>query len=46
MPEEGHTFRFSHGDVRTSNILIYNGQLAGVIDWEFAGFYHSYEQYY
>lgn len=42
MLKEEHTFLFSHGDMRTGNILIRNGQLAAVIDWEFAGFYPEY----
>ncbi|KAJ3393409.1 hypothetical protein HDU92_007773 [Lobulomyces angularis] len=31
--------RFTHGDLNFNNIIINNGQLAGIIDWEQSGFY-------
>jgi aminoglycoside phosphotransferase (APT) family kinase protein len=31
-----HNFVFSHGDFRPANIMVKDGRLTGVIDWEFA----------
>lgn len=35
--EPGMTAMFAHGDFHPGNILLKNGRIAGVIDWEFLG---------
>jgi hypothetical protein len=37
----GHTYKsvFTHADLQLSNIIIYRGRLAGIVDWECSGFY-------
>ncbi|EPE04841.1 serine threonine protein kinase [Ophiostoma piceae UAMH 11346] len=36
---------FTHGDLNPSNILAKDGQITGIIDWEFSGWYPSYWEY-
>lgn len=36
---------FTHGDLNPSNILVRGGQVVGIIDWEFAGWYPYYWEY-
>lgn len=36
---------FTHGDLNASNIIVRDGKLVGIIDWEFAGWYPSYWEY-
>ena len=36
---------FTHGDLNPSNILVHKGQISGIIDWEFAGWYPHYWEY-
>ena len=36
---------FTHGDLNPSNIMIRDGQVVGIIDWEFAGWYPCYWEY-
>lgn len=40
-----HRVVFSHGDLHISNILVHNGRLSGLIDWECAGWYPEYWDY-
>ncbi|KAF9266123.1 hypothetical protein L218DRAFT_956506 [Marasmius fiardii PR-910] len=42
IKEKQHSVYFSHGDLHDDNILVKDGQLAGIIDWEFAGWYPQY----
>lgn len=32
-------YTFTHGDLSTSNIIVKDGSLAGIIDWEVSGYY-------
>jgi aminoglycoside phosphotransferase (APT) family kinase protein len=34
---------FSHGDYRTGNYMVSDGKVSAVLDWEFAGWGHPYE---
>ncbi|EJD54096.1 kinase-like protein [Auricularia subglabra TFB-10046 SS5] len=36
---------FSHCDLAPRNILVRNGRIAAIIDWEFAGWYPEYVEY-
>ena len=36
---------FTHGDLSTFNILVRDGEIAGIIDWEMAGWYPDYWEY-
>ncbi|RDX52571.1 kinase-like protein [Lentinus brumalis] len=37
-----HRICFTHGDLHDGNILVKDGRLAGIIDWEHAGWYPEY----
>ncbi|KAH8203509.1 hypothetical protein TruAng_002380 [Truncatella angustata] len=41
----GHEIVFSHGDLNMRNILVRNGRLSGVVDWETSGWYPEYWDY-
>lgn len=36
---------YTHGDLKPSNIFVRDGQVVGVIDWEFAGWSSNYWEY-
>ena len=36
---------FTHGDVSLSNILVREGKVVGIVDWEMAGWYPCYWEY-
>ena len=40
-----HKFVFTHADLTPRNILVHNGKLEAILDWEFAGFYPEYWEY-
>ncbi|KAG7441111.1 uncharacterized protein BT62DRAFT_937354 [Guyanagaster necrorhizus] len=40
-----HRLCFSHSDLSTSNILVKGGRLAGIVDWETAGWFPEYCEY-
>lgn len=37
-------YTFTHGDLGAQNIIVNNGHVAAIIDWEFAGFYPAWEE--
>lgn len=41
----GHQIVFTHGDLNLRNVLVHNGRLSGVVDWENAGWYPEYWDY-
>ncbi|KAG6215510.1 hypothetical protein E4U26_008478 [Claviceps purpurea] len=41
----GHEIVFTHGDLNMRNIMMYNGRLSGIIDWETCGWYPDYWDY-
>ncbi|MCJ1368257.1 hypothetical protein MMC16_007399 [Acarospora aff. strigata] len=38
-------FTFTHGDLTTVNIIVRDGNLAGIIDWEAAGFFPAWWEF-
>ncbi|KAK3318707.1 hypothetical protein B0H66DRAFT_591386 [Apodospora peruviana] len=40
-----HRIVFTHGDLNMRNILVRNGKLSGVVDWENSGWYPEYWEY-
>lgn len=41
-----HPIVFSHGDIAARNIMVRDGRIAAIIDWEMAGWYPAYWDYY
>ncbi|KAJ0121945.1 Uncharacterized protein J7T55_002456 [Diaporthe amygdali] len=42
---EQYSIKFTHADLRPNNILIKDGHITAIIDWEFAGWYPEYWEY-
>lgn len=42
---DGHEIVFTHGDLRRRNILVENGRITAILDWEYAGWYPEWWQY-
>ena len=40
-----HPIVFTHGDLATRNILVREGRIVAILDWEFAGWYPEYWEY-
>jgi thiamine kinase-like enzyme len=47
MFEDSEDYRIvlSHGDLSPRNLMIHEGQLSGIIDWECGGWYPEYWEY-
>ncbi|KAI7283103.1 hypothetical protein KC345_g3098 [Hortaea werneckii] len=43
--QRNYSVRFTHGDLASLNILIREGKVASIIDWECAGWYPEYWEY-
>lgn len=44
--EEGHEIVFTHGDLNPRNIIVDSeGRVAGILDWEYSGWYPEYWEY-
>ncbi|KAH6678602.1 kinase-like domain-containing protein, partial [Halenospora varia] len=43
--QEKHKVYFTHGDVSSSNILVRDGKVVGLVDWEMAGWFQEYWEY-
>ncbi len=41
----GHEIVFTHGDLNMRNILVKDGRISGIVDWENAGWYPEYWEY-
>ncbi|CAG9946373.1 unnamed protein product [Clonostachys rosea f. rosea IK726] len=41
----GHNITFTHGDLNMRNILVSNGRLSGIVDWENSGWFPEYWDY-
>lgn len=42
---ENHRIVFTHGDLSQRNILVRNGKIVALVDWEYAGWYPEYWEY-
>lgn len=40
-----HGIVFTHGDLRPDNIIVKNGRVTAIIDWEMAGWYPEYWEF-
>lgn len=40
-----HEIVFTHGDISPRNIMVKNGEVVALLDWEFAGYYPEYWEY-
>lgn len=40
-----YPIQFTHGDIAARNIIVRDGSIVAIIDWEFAGWYPSYWEY-
>jgi len=40
-----HSIRFTHADLSPRNIIVKDGKIQGIIDWEFSGWYPEYWEY-
>ena len=41
----GHEIVFTHGDLNMRSILMKNGRISGIVDWENAGWFPGYWEY-
>ena len=41
----GHEIVFTHGDLNLRNVMVQNGRISGIIDWENAGWFPDYWEY-
>ncbi|KAE8311195.1 hypothetical protein BDV41DRAFT_578857 [Aspergillus transmontanensis] len=42
LSQNKHQTVFTHGDLRLANIMVNNGNVTGIVDWEFGGWYSEY----
>ena len=40
-----HRIFFTHGDLHSENIIVKDGRLAGIVDWEYAGWFPEYWEF-
>lgn len=40
-----HQIAFTHGDLRQQNIMVKDGNVTGILDWEFSGWYPEYWEF-
>ncbi|KAG5956563.1 hypothetical protein E4U57_002540 [Claviceps arundinis] len=45
LHSSGHEIVLSHGDLNLRNIMMHNGRLSGIIDWETCGWFPDYWDY-
>jgi hypothetical protein len=45
MNSKQHTIYFTHGDLVPRNILVEDGHLSGIVDWQTAGWYPDYWEF-
>lgn len=40
-----HKILFTHGDLSPTNIIVKEGRIVGIVDWEYAGWYPEYWEF-
>jgi hypothetical protein len=45
LQKSGHKFVLTHGDLSDRNVMVENGRITGILDWEFSGWYPEYWEY-
>lgn len=45
LPTSNHRLTFSHADLSQHNFIVRDNKIAGLIDWEFAGWFPEYWEY-
>lgn len=40
-----HQIVFTHGDLRLQNVMVEDGNVSGILDWEFSGWYPEYWEF-
>lgn len=45
LSQNRHQILFTHGDLRLQNIMVKDGCVSGVLDWEFSGWYPEYWEF-
>ncbi|KAF5549986.1 kinase-like domain-containing protein [Fusarium mexicanum] len=41
----GHDIEFTHSDINMRNVLMHNGRISGIVDWENSGWFPDYWEY-
>ncbi|KAL7764043.1 hypothetical protein ACKLNR_005188 [Fusarium oxysporum f. sp. zingiberi] len=41
----GHNIVFTHSDINMRNVLMHNGRISGIVDWENSGWFPDYWEY-
>lgn len=44
-PGHAAPYVLTHGDLNTGNIMVHDGHVSGIIDWEYAGYYPDWWEY-
>ncbi|RAK97506.1 uncharacterized protein BO80DRAFT_482083, partial [Aspergillus ibericus CBS 121593] len=39
LSQNTHRIVFTHGDFRLANIMVHDGHVTGIVDWEYSGWY-------
>ncbi|KAI2820995.1 hypothetical protein CBS63078_1696 [Aspergillus niger] len=45
LSQRKHRTVFTHGDLRLANIMVNDGYVTGIVDWEFSGWYPEYWEF-
>jgi thiamine kinase-like enzyme len=45
LAQHQHRILLTHGDISPRNIMVRNGHIAAIIDWQYAGWYPEYWEF-
>lgn len=45
LSQKRHSICFTHADLHLRNIMVRDGSITGIIDWEFSGWYPEYWEF-